>query len=97
MSETGAKINELKQSIAKKKDQVREVVQNFSQIHSELKSIKQTFEKERQSQSPLLAELKEESEDTRLSHMFAQQSRAMRRQGRKGKEPLHLGHLKKQG
>lgn len=96
MSEKGAKINELKQSIAQKRERVREVVQHFSDMHQELSSVQHGLAQERQGNKPLLADLKDESEDSRLSHMFAEQSQAMRHEQRKDtKAPMKLGHLKK--
>ena len=77
-SENDAKIQELKHRLESKKEQVRQVSENFKNIHETLTSIKSSFDNERKGSQLKLNELKSQDEDTNLSMLFLSESKHAR-------------------
>jgi hypothetical protein len=74
LSEHDAKVHELQSQVALKKQQVKEVVDNFLQIHTQLLQLKSSFDEARHGSEIKLSQLKSEQEDSQLVAMFERDS-----------------------
>lgn len=71
------RINQLKESLNKKKEQMHKVVEEFRNIHTNLKAIKVDFDQKRRTTASELSQLQEKNADgadTKLSKLFEKQS-----------------------
>lgn len=84
-SENENQISKLKTEMAYKKKQVLEVVNNFTEMHSQLTDLKADLELDKKASK----DASEIFEDSQLSELFAKQSKEMRHKISNGKKHHH--------